>query len=227
MKTRRFSPPSPRILTLSAALVIASMIPTRAGIIDLLRGNSQPDQQEFSCQRVAFVGSADVKVVEGNAVRLSGIDRWTPLRAGSEIIPGDIIRSGEGFIILRMKESDSFVKVTPHTVLRLVPLKKGWDRSVLSGREERRGFLVRSCRGKAEIQVAGDWKGLAVNTVLSEGALIQIGAESTVDLFAIAQGRPVRIKGPARITLNPSVISSRTLNQPALASAGPIKVSHR
>jgi hypothetical protein len=220
MKTRRFSSSSSRILTLSAALVIASAIPARAGIIDLLRGNSRAEEEAAVYQKVAFVGSAEVKVVEGRAMRLSGVDRWTPLQAGIEITPGDIIRSGEGFVILRMKESDSFVKITPHTVLRLVPMENGWDRGVLSGREERRGFLVRGCRGKAETQVkAGDWKTVAVNSVLSEGAVIQVGADSTVDLFAITQGRPVRITGPTRVTLSPSVIGSGRLAQSALASA--------
>ena len=66
---------------------------------------------------------------------MSGIDRWSPLHAGTNLAPGDIIRTGQGTVVLRMIDSGSFVKVTPNVMLRLAPLEQGWDRGVLSGAE--------------------------------------------------------------------------------------------
>jgi hypothetical protein len=102
-------------------LATLAVAPARAEwkLISFMRGEpgSAPPKQ-----RVAFVGSAAVKTVEGNAERLCGIDCWTPLSAGYQLKTGDIIQTGKGSVVLKMDESQSFVKVTPNTVLRLIPL---------------------------------------------------------------------------------------------------------
>jgi hypothetical protein len=120
---------------------------TFAGVIDLLKG----EKKNPVVQRVAFVGSAVVKETQGLAERLTCIEQWSPLYSGMELVPGDVIRTAEGTILLRMKESGSFTKVTPHTILRLIPFEKGWDPAILSGREEQNGFAMRGHRGLAQV----------------------------------------------------------------------------
>ena len=104
-------------------LATFALAPVRAEwkLISFMRGDpgSAPAKQ-----RVAFVGSAVVKTIEGNAERLCGIDCWTPLLAGYQLKSGDIIQTGKGSVALMMNESQSFVKVTPNTILRLIPLKE-------------------------------------------------------------------------------------------------------
>ena len=192
-----------------------------AGFLDLLRGESSPRRASF--QKVAFVGSARVKEVQGQAEWLMGVDVWKPLEKGVELAPGDMIRTRQGAIVLRMHESGSFVKVTANTLLRLVPMDEGWDRSVLSGREEKEGFVVRSCRGKATVRAPGqEPKNVEVNTVLAEGAEVWTDSGAVVDLFDNKKQRPVRIKGSARVKLHESAVASRVLVRPELvATMGP------
>jgi hypothetical protein len=103
------------------SLATLALAPVRAEwkLISFMRGEpaSAPPKQ-----RVAFVGSAVVKAVDGKAERLCGIDSWTPLSSGYQLKTGDIIQTGEGSVVLKMNESQSFVRVTPNTVLRLIPL---------------------------------------------------------------------------------------------------------
>src|SRR5262245_17921412 len=105
------------------SLATMALVSARAEwrLLTLMRG--EPETAVFR-QRVAFVGSAVVKTVDGNAERLCGIDRWTPLPPGTHLQTGDIVRTGKGVVILKMNESESFVKVTPNTILRLIPLEK-------------------------------------------------------------------------------------------------------
>lgn len=203
--------------TLTAALIcmITPQI-SSAGLLDLMRGEPAPPEP----QRVAFVGSANVQQVSGAAERLAGVDHWKKLHHGAQLQPGDLIRTGSGTVLLRMTESGSFVKVTPNTVLRLVEIEKNWDRAAVSGQEERTGFVVRGCRGKAYFDAGQDgWKKLEVNDVLAPGTDVRTEAAAVVDLFHTSTKRPVRIPGSAQVTLDEEVLARTVRVQPSLASA--------
>ncbi|MGZ8899724.1 MAG: hypothetical protein ACXW3Z_06480 [Limisphaerales bacterium] len=202
--------------TIAAALIcLGSSQMTGAGILDLMRG--EPAQPE--AQRVAFVGSANVRQVNGLAERLSGVDRWKKLEIGAQLHPGDVIRTKSGSVVLCMSESHSFVKVTPNTILRLVQIEKDWDRAAVSGEEERTGFVVRSCRGKAYFNPGdGSWRILEVNDVLARGTDVRTEAGAMVDLFHTGTKRPLRIPGSAQFTLNKEVLAQRVSLEPSLAS---------
>ena len=205
--------------TLLAVLgCLYSLTSTQAGFLDVLRG--EPDSTTPSFQRVAFIGSARVKEVEGRAERLVGVDSWTPLEKGAELVPGDLVRTHNGTVLLRMNESGSFVKVTPQTILRLVALENNWDRGALSGTEEKKGFAVRSCRGKAFVREPGqEWKSVEVNAVLAAGTEIRTEPETVIDLFNTWRKRPVRIQGPGVVKLQDSALANKTVVGASLIAA--------
>lgn len=188
---------------------------TKAGVLDILRGDTAAREP----QRVAFVGAAQVIQVSGDAARLAGIDRWESLSKHANLQPGDVVRTQGGTVLLQMAESKSFVKLTPHTILRLVPLAEDWDRGVLSGREEQTGFLVRSCRGKAYLNKGQQWEPVQVNTVIARGSQLRTTPGATVDLFDTNLQLPVRIRGAAQLTLDEEVATRRVRTAPTLASA--------
>ncbi len=175
------------------SIATLSLLPTRAGLIAIMRGEPESLTPH---QRVAFVGSATVKRVEGQVERLCGIDCWTPLFAETHLKTGDIVRSAKGSVVLQMDESQSFVKVAQDTILRLIPLDKKWDPAVLTGVEEHTGFAVRSCRGSALYQVkGGDWRRVQVNTVLPDSAVLRTEPGTVVDLYCTTARKPVRVEG--------------------------------
>lgn len=187
-----------------------------AGFLDMLRG----DSIEPSFQRVAFIGSAKVKRVNGEVEQLTGVDRWNLLSDGGTLRPGDVIRTRAGTVLLEMRESGSFVKVTPHTVLRLIKMDDEWDRSALSGREERDGFAVRSCRGKAYFDAGeGRWQMVKVKAVLPRGTYIRTESGAVVDLFHTEMKRSVRVTGGSQVTLSPELVADRPLVESSLAAA--------
>jgi hypothetical protein len=98
--------------------------------ITMLRG----EPQEPSYERVAFIGSATVRQVEGAAELLCGIDRWKPVTPGTRIRPGDVLRTSTGSIVLKMERTDSFVRVAENTVFRLVPEQHEEQRALASAR---------------------------------------------------------------------------------------------
>ena len=203
---------------LSAAIIflIANTASVNAGFIDLLRGESAAPEP----QRVAFVGAAQVKEVHGSVERLTGVDRWENLGAGAKLLPGDVIRTAEGSAVLCMSESKSFVKITPNTLLRLVDLASDWDPGVLSGREERDGFVVRGCRGKAFVaDRRGDWKLVQVNDVLAPGVALRTAPGAVLDLFHNTSKQPLRVAGSAHLTLDTPVLARVAGAQPSFASA--------
>lgn len=190
-------------------------MPAQPGIVDLLRGDS--DAASAPLRRVAFVGSAEVKEVNGEAELLTGVGQWSPLRKGAKLAPGDIIRTGQGSAVLKMTESGSLVRVTPRVMLRLAPLQKGWDPGILSGAEERDGFAVRSCRGQAEYRLNdGQWRPVAVNDVLPEGAVVRLAAGAVMDLFSTADRRPMRLQSGDEI-----ILTTRKPSQPSIAAVAP------
>ena len=199
----------------TAFLLLCDGSTLNAGIVDLLRG-----EQTHAPQRVAFVGAARVKQVDGEVQRLAGVERWIPLQKGETLNPGDIVRTSTGSAVLLMVESESFVKVTPNTVCRLVPLEKNWDPAVLSGQEQREGFVVRSCRGNAYAASAdGTWTPLTVNAVLAEGTQVRTEPGAFVDLFDTKSQRPIRISGSVEIQLSEQVLARRVAAPPTLAAA--------
>lgn len=171
-------------------------------MIDILRGDKT---EAVTLRRVAFVGSATVREVTGTAEKLSGVDRWMPLLAGVKLAPGDIIRTGQGTVVLRMTDSGSFVKVTPHVMLRLAPFEQGWDRGVLSGREEQEGFVVRTCRGAARFRHGTDvWQAVTVNAVLPEGATVRLAHGAILDLYQTVEQRLLRLESETETVLRAS-----------------------
>jgi hypothetical protein len=202
------------------ALTFTMVSGAQAGFLDLMKGESSSPAPSF--QRVAFVGSAKVREVRGEVERLAGIDLWKPLKAGTELQPGDMVRTRNGTALLRMNESTSFVKITPQTILRLVELERTWDKGVLSGKEEKKGFVVRSCRGNAYHRAPGqEWQSIEVNSVLAAGSEVRTDPETVLDLFHTSRQRPVRIQGPVVVKLSENAFANRVLVQPELVAAVP------
>ena len=203
-----------------AALILSvlTLVTPQAGILDLLKGEATEPTQTF--QRVGFVGRAVVKEVTGAAEHLVGIDRWKSLAPGAKLSPGDVIRTKNGSVILRMTESESFVKVTPFTMLRMVPLNEDWGRGVLSGREEKEGYVVRSCRGKAYRRTETGWEPVKVNSVLASKTELRTEAGSIVDLLDTESRQPVRIRGSSNVTLGRPKLAGRTIRAGEFAAVG-------
>jgi hypothetical protein len=202
------------VIVLFTSSILA--LPTRAewAFITVLRGGPQ---DITSLQRVAFVGAATVKQVQGKAERLCGIDRWSPLENGAMLEPGELVRVLNGSLVLKMTESQSFVKVTPNTLLHLLPLEQSWDHAILTGAEEKCGFVVRSCRGAASYRDrAGEWQPVHVNAVLPQTAIIRTEAQTTVDLFCTTTHHALRVQGARQLDL--AKASGMGLPSPALAS---------
>jgi hypothetical protein len=207
-----------RIGILAACAFLASSSVVSAGIIDILRGETG----ETPFQRVAFVGAASVKEVQGEVQRLAGVEHWVALKKGDQLQPGDLLRTTSGSAVLSMLESESFVKVTPNTLCRLVALENGWDRAVLSGQEEREGFAVRGCRGNVYSRSAdGSWTPLAVNAVLARGTQVRTERGALVDLFHTHLQRPLRISGSVETSLDERVLAQRLTEVPTLVAARP------
>jgi hypothetical protein len=182
--------------------------------IKVLRGDPQ---DSVPLQRVAFVGTATVKGVQGKAERLSGIDSWSPVKKGATLKPGDLVRVLNGSLVLKMTESESFVKVTPNTLLHLLSYEQNWDRAILTGAEEKSGFVVRSCRGSASYRDrAGEWQPVQVNAVLPQTAIIRTEAQTTVDLFCTTTHHVMRVQGPRQLDL--ANANSTGMSSPALAA---------
>ena len=201
--------------TIAACTFLSSTSLVNAGIIDLLRG--EPGEQ---IQRVAFVGAARVKEVQGEVHRLAGVERWVALEEGDHLQPGDMLRTSSGSALLCMVESESYVKVTPHTLCRLVPVENGWDPAVVSGEESQEGFVVRGCRGNAYANSGdGNWVALTVNTVLASGTKVRTEPGAFVDLFHTKLQRAVRISGSVDFRLDERVLAQRVISPPSLAAA--------
>jgi len=202
-----------KLIATSAAIFSLNGIQSEAGLINLLRG--EPAEP----QRVAFIGAARIQEVSGTVERLTGIDRWKVVANGAQLQPGDIIRTTEGTAVLQMTESGSFIKVTPNTVLRLVPAEHAGDRTLVFGQEARDGFVVRSCRGKAYVaNKSGEWQPVEVNQVLARGANLRTESGAVIDLFDTETKRPVRVPGAVRLTLNDEMLARRVAGQPSIAA---------
>jgi hypothetical protein len=203
-----------KLASVAIIFLAVNTVSINAGFIDLMRGESAEPEP----QRVAFVGAAEVKEVRGAVERLAGVDRWEQLQPGFRLLPGDLVRTAEGSAILRMSESKSFVKVTPNTILRLVDMENGWDRGVISGREEQSGFVVRSCRGKAySVDAEGKTKALQVNEVLAAGSALHTSPGAVVDLFHNTSNQPLRVAGAKHIRLDTPLLARVSSPEPTLA----------
>jgi hypothetical protein len=160
--------------------------------------------------------------VVGKVDCLSGVERWVPVTKGASIHAGDIIRTHEnGRVTLRMTASQSFVRLTPSTMLRLVAPKETWDKSVLSGApEETAGFSVRAVRGKAEFKAESDrWQPLEVNVTIPEGTVVRTADGAQIDLLNRSNRQFLRIAPGSILKLGDIAQASRLYRQPAIASA--------
>jgi hypothetical protein len=203
-------------------LLSPAVLRSQAGVIAILRDGESKPARTSTPQRIAFVGQAEVKFVSGEASFLKGVERWESLRPGTRLAPGDLLRTGKnGRVILKM-QSGSLVKMTPNTILRLVPFEKGMDPAVISGKEEELGFAVRAVRGNARLQTGEDqWGSLTVNRVLAEGVVLRIAKDGWVDLFAMSSGQLVRVEGEGELKLDSATMSHHAIKsaaRPVLAS---------
>src|SRR5262245_44661847 len=131
------------VLSLSIiGILLTLQTGSEAGSLDMMRGPQQVPVKEY--RRVAVIGAGEVKQIQGTVERLCGIDWWKPVAPGEKLEPGDLIRTGNGSVILKMRESESFVRITPKTMMRFVQFEEAWDHGIVSGVEERNGFVVRS-----------------------------------------------------------------------------------
>ncbi|MDX1950770.1 MAG: hypothetical protein SFY81_01220 [Verrucomicrobiota bacterium] len=170
---------------------------TKAVWLGLLSGLILPlhanDKHPLNWSRVAFVGEAVHKSSQGLVERLGSDNQWHQVKAGDSFLPGSFIRTqSESSAVFQMKDSGSLVRLTPRTMLRLAPLDQTMERSTLTGREERSGFVVRAVRGKAEFKRNGEWKKLNVGDVLAIGTPIRTSSKSTLDLFRADTGMVLR-----------------------------------
>jgi hypothetical protein len=102
-----------------------------------------------------------------------------------------------------------------------VPLQKGWDLGILTGREESNGFVVRSCRGKALFKDgAGEWKPVLVNMVLKPSTALRTEPGAVLDLFSTEQKQAWRIEGGHQVSLTPTVLAAHSRAAAPLLAAG-------
>jgi hypothetical protein len=191
---------------------------TQAGILSILKGDAGKPQPY---QKVGFVGCAEVKEVKGQVQYLRGIEKWQPLKAGSHLSEGDLVRCENGEATLKMCESSSLVRVKQQTMLRLLTCEKDWDRGVLSGTEQRKGYVVRSLRGHAWVRNEEDskWKGIEVNDVLPEGAVIKTRGSTAIQFFCTEELTVLRVATPGEVRLS-SGLAQNASEPPSLAAAG-------
>ena len=189
MKTNKFQTGGGLI---AAVTIFLCATPAHGGIMDILRGEKAETGKVCECedfQRVAFIGPAEVKEVQGNVELLTGINKWSRLKEGKTLSPGDMLRTQPGAkAILKMKESGSLVRVTPRTVLRLVPLERDWDKSALTGKSEADGFVVRALRGEAQYRAQKGWKKLTMDSEVQPGTKIRLVSGQQIDLFSRDHG---------------------------------------
>jgi hypothetical protein len=180
--------------SLTALFLFAQTSPVSAG-----------SNKNFS--KVAFIGSATTKSVEGDVTWSLDNQRWQPLSAGSCLPQGAIIRTGVGGrSVLLMDQSRSLVQLPPRTLAKLRGLEASHDPTSLTGTEQQEGFTVRAVRGEASIMERGRWIPLKVNVFVKEGRAIRTGHESTIDLFSNQTGVVIRLLPSSVLVLDPAPI---------------------
>src|SRR5436190_1978672 len=176
---------------------------TEAGLISFLKGDGDKTKEsEPAVQKVGFFGCATVREVSGNVEYLDGIDKWLPLAPGKHLKEGDILRTRQGHVVIQMCESDSLVKVTPQIVARLLALDQSGDRGIISGSEQREGYLVRSLHGKAYFKDgSAAWKPVRVNEVLPEGTLVRTEPAASMQVVSTKERRAMRLDPAGEVLL--------------------------
>jgi len=161
-------------------------------------------QTAQTSKRVAFIGEAQVKKVEGSAQKELSSGQWAPLQPGDTLPTGSLFRTqADSRLILKMVKSDSYVSVAPNTVVRLAELQKGLTIASLTGKEEGAEVVVRAVRGKARVLSAeGRWQLLRTGANLGRGAQIKTEDNTIVDLFIPSQGRLIRMTPKTEIALH-------------------------
>src|SRR5688572_8343618 len=106
--------------------VILGLLLTHA-TLSALEPQAPLDSITSNHRRVAFIGDAKVKSVVGDAYALNPENKvWEKLQPGTELAPGRVIRTdAKAEVILLMQKSESFVRITPMTVVRLAAHEKG------------------------------------------------------------------------------------------------------
>jgi hypothetical protein len=186
MKTNLVSKASGLI---TATTLLLGTVSVQAGFLQILKGDQENKCECEKYQRVAFVGSAQVKEVKGKVEFLSGVNKWSQLSSGKTLKPGDLVRTSTGSrAILKMTDSGSLVSVTPATILRLVPFEKEWSPAILTGDTQGKGYVVRALRGEAEFQSEAGWQKLSMQSEVAPGSKIRLVSGQQVDLYSREHG---------------------------------------
>src|SRR5687767_3721182 len=145
MKTHSLKNPGRTAGSTTCLLLLAITINLSAG--NALTGDSRSTAK---WKRVAFIGEAEVRTVEGKVELSIDGKNWIAAQPRASLGAGAMLRTHEdGKATLSMKASGSMVRISPQTIMRLASLPPKADRSSLTGREEQPGLRIRAVRGSA------------------------------------------------------------------------------
>ena len=111
---------------LSKLLLTLALYPaSQAGLIDILRGSGENVPPPNS-QRVALVGSAEVKEVVGQVERLAGFEEWKRLTPGTRLEPGQVIELARGMhAIVPPQTGETVLRYGDHLPVPAQPFPEG------------------------------------------------------------------------------------------------------
>ena len=207
----------------AAALLLLSIPTTDAGVSGVFRADA-PEEQAAGEQRraFAFVGEADVKAVRGNAEVLGTDQEWQPLTSESRLEVGSVIRTGDdSSILLRMRNSALFIRVTPQTIVTLNALPPNWHTAEISGVDASTAFAVRALRGHAQFESSAGWQTLSFTSELAPGTRVRLSAWTIVDFFSSELGA-LRVQDLGEATLPTEHLTGKRIircSTPAIAFA--------
>ncbi len=158
-------------------------------------------------RRVAFPGEAKVKSITGLVEVIAPESRI--LREGQMAKPGDVLRVWRGAeLVLEMQASHSFVRAKGPALVRLAQ-PDGFNRTALTGAEEKVGFVVRSVWGHGRFTEDGvRWHDLQTGMVLSDGAKVRPFRDTTIDLYHNKTGAVLRLTDHSKSVALNSKLSS-------------------
>jgi hypothetical protein len=173
--------------TMNWLLVIAALT------IGLARG-------EEDWRKVAFIGDADVKSISGLVEVISGKEERV-LHEKEIATIGQTLRIWRGAeVILMMHGSKSLVRAKGPVLLRLAPVKEGYDRASLTGEEPKQGFIVRAVHGHGKYQDGVYWRDLQAGMTIPEGARVRPFRDSVLDFYHPGTHTAYRITDHTRQT---------------------------
>lgn len=134
-------------------------------------------------RKIAFIGDADVKSISGVVEVIAGQENRI-LHEKETATAGETLRIWRGAeVVLRMKNSLSFVRAKGPVLLRLAPERESYDRASLSGEEPKKGFIVRAVRGHGKYQDGEYWRDLRAGMCLPEGTRVRPFRDSALDFY--------------------------------------------